>query len=273
MAGLTSLGAVRLQELLSAAVGSALREPLPATLAFDYPTAGALRSYILGAMDSFIVTGSSADDQRPVQRGSRRHTLVPGAKMASAGSAVIIPRATSVLPNAGAAIAGVDGVGPSTLGGINGLSTLLPELPFDESIGVVPLSRWDLSKLAEDKPGEVPPVFGGFVAGVDMFDAEAAGVSAPEAIAMDPQQRLVLASSIALWATRHGGNRANVSKRSNGRGASYETWATFVGLSQVEYPKLAAAHIGGNGPGPYYATGTHMSVAAGRVAFTLGRVL
>lgn len=28
-----------------------------------------------------------------------------------------------------------------------------------------------------------------------------------------------------------------------------------------------------SGPGPYYATGAHLSVAAGRVAFTLGEDL
>lgn len=49
-AGLTSLGAVRLQENLGAAVGSALRHPLPATLAFDYPNLGSLRSYVLSSL-------------------------------------------------------------------------------------------------------------------------------------------------------------------------------------------------------------------------------
>lgn len=44
------VGAVRLQETLGAAVGSALRHPLPATLAFDYPSAGALRSYVMGSL-------------------------------------------------------------------------------------------------------------------------------------------------------------------------------------------------------------------------------
>jgi len=42
-------------------------------------------------------------------------------------------------------------------------------------IGIAPLSRWDLSELAADRPADVPPVFGGFVAGVDMFDARLAG--------------------------------------------------------------------------------------------------
>jgi len=46
----------------------------------------------------------------------------------------------------------------------------------------------------------------------------------------------------------------------------------FLGLSQVEYPKLALLHAGGQ-LGPYYATGAHLSVAAGRVAFTLGRAV
>ena len=117
--------------------------------------------------------------------------------------------------------------------------------------------------------------------------AESVGISSPEAIAMDPQQRLVLTSCVALWATRHedsnvnggGGGGGGRKNRANVAAAS-QAWATFVGMSQVEYPKMAAAHQSGVGggaigsahasPGPYYATGAHMSVAAGRVAFTLG---
>ena len=63
---------------------------------------------------------------------------------------------------------------------------------------------------------------------------------------MDPQQRLVLASSIALWA--HGnaqdGDAAAAEVPKNARRVA-QGWATFVGLSQVEYPKLALAHAAG----------------------------
>jgi acyl transferase domain-containing protein len=88
---------------------------------------------------------------------------------------------------------------------------------------------------------------------------------------MDPQQRLVLTSSIALWDTRHSDSGGGGAKPPRNSRRASQAWATFVGLSQVEYPKMAAAHLGGGaGPGPYYATGAHMAVAAGRVAFTLG---
>lgn len=56
----------------------------------------------------------------------------------------------------------------------------------------IPLERWDLD-LPEALPGgdalALPAQFGAFMAGVDLFDAAAFGLSAAEAAAMDPQHR------------------------------------------------------------------------------------
>ena len=41
-------------------------------------------------------------------------------------------------------------------------------------------------------PGELPPRFGSFLRGVEMFDGHMFGVSPAEAATMDPQQRLLL---------------------------------------------------------------------------------
>lgn len=55
----------------------------------------------------------------------------------------------------------------------------------------VPLSRWD-TETSPPESAVVSARFGGFLAGIDSFDAGLFGVSAPEAVLMDPQQRLLL---------------------------------------------------------------------------------
>ena len=78
---------------------------------------------------------------------------------------------------------------------------------------------------------------------------------------MDPQQRLVLTACVSLSVFE----MACVIR--DGSYPRREDWATMIGLSQVEYPRVSLADAS---PGPYYATGAHLSVTAGRVAFTLG---
>lgn len=47
-----------------------------------------------------------------------------------------------------------------------------------------------------------------------------------------------------------------------------ERMGVFVGIQQMEYSILGTSHMGA--PGPYAATGTSFSVAAGRVSFHYG---
>lgn len=48
-------------------------------------------------------------------------------------------------------------------------------------------------------PAELNQQFGSFLAGADLFDAAALGVSPAEALLMDPQQRLVMQSFSGEW--------------------------------------------------------------------------
>lgn len=47
-----------------------------------------------------------------------------------------------------------------------------------------------------------------------------------------------------------------------------QTTGVFIGIQQMEYGSLAAAHI--NNMGAFAATGSPFSVAAGRISYTFG---
>lgn len=72
-----------------------------------------------------------------------------------------------------------------------GMSPLLADMWAGDSVGIASLQRWDLEALRDG----VHPLrvrFGGFVSGVEAFDAAAFGITPPEALLMDPQQRLLM---------------------------------------------------------------------------------
>ena len=72
-----------------------------------------------------------------------------------------------------------------------------------DAVGTTSLQRWDLEGLRDG----VHPLrvrFGGFIAGVDVFDAAAVGITPPEAQLMDPQQRLLMeVHSLCVAALQH----------------------------------------------------------------------
>jgi acyl transferase domain-containing protein len=80
-----------------------------------------------------------------------------------------------------------------------------------------------------------------YLPGVADFDAPAFGVSGAEAALMDPQQRLLL----ELAAEALGGGR--------GAGAALARCGVFVGVSSMDYQKLAGRYV--RGVTAYSATG------------------
>lgn len=60
-----------------------------------------------------------------------------------------------------------------------------------DRISTASLQRWDLDGL-RDGAHVLRVRFGGFIDGVDAFDAAAFGITPPEAQLMDPQQRLLM---------------------------------------------------------------------------------
>ncbi|MFI0411707.1 SDR family NAD(P)-dependent oxidoreductase [Actinomadura sp. 3N508] len=118
---------------------------------------------------------------------------------------------------------------------------------------------WDLAALSgdADRPGSSTR-HGGFLHDADRFDAAFFGLSPREATAMDPQQRLLLETS---WeAFEHAGiDPSGLARRPVG---------VFVGATAHGYgPELRESVDGYDG---FRFTGSTVSVASGRVAYTFG---
>ncbi|WP_018653755.1 type I polyketide synthase [Actinomadura flavalba] len=129
-------------------------------------------------------------------------------------------------------------------------------------VGPFPDDRgWDLTELFDDdpdRPGTSYVRSGGFVDDVAGFDAEFFGISPREALAMDPQQRLLLE---VAWETIE---RAGIDPASL-RGQDAGIYAGFMYHDYISRLPEIPHDLSG-----YVTTGTHGSVASGRIAYTLG---
>ncbi|MFD9389919.1 SDR family NAD(P)-dependent oxidoreductase [Streptomyces sp. NPDC060000] len=126
-------------------------------------------------------------------------------------------------------------------------------------ISEVPAGRWDTQGLLDPDPeasGKAYTLRGGFLDGIDRFDAPFFGISPREAAAMDPQQRLLLQTT---WETFE---RAGIVPDT----LSGSNTGVYVGLYDSGY--LAAASLGQLDG--HVGTGSASSVASGRIAYTLG---
>jgi 3-oxoacyl-(acyl-carrier-protein) synthase/NADPH:quinone reductase-like Zn-dependent oxidoreductase len=123
----------------------------------------------------------------------------------------------------------------------------------------VPAARWD----ARSQPTQPEPIssrvrHAAFVPGVELTDSAAFLVPSAEVAAMDPCQRLVLERG---YAALHDASLDRASLAGSLTGV-------FLGFSGSEFGQiLAASPTGGS---VYAATGTTLSIAAGRVSYTFG---
>lgn len=126
--------------------------------------------------------------------------------------------------------------------------------------------RWDMDEFYDENkstPGKMYTRRLGLVDGVDKFDAEFFGIAPKEAERMDPQQRFLLET---CWhALEHAGQtpKTLIGSRTG----------VFIGACNQDYTNLRmgiANRFGHHTVTPYDGTGTTFSVAAGRIAYSLG---
>ncbi|WP_428993812.1 SDR family NAD(P)-dependent oxidoreductase [Actinomadura verrucosospora] len=131
-----------------------------------------------------------------------------------------------------------------------------------DAIGEFPANRgWPLADLHHpdpDHPGTTYAREGGFLYDADQFDADFFNISPREAQATDPQQRLLLETA---WETIENAHINPTTLHGTRTGI-------FTGISSQDYssglPELSSASES------YTGTGSSISVASGRIAYSLG---
>ena len=113
----------------------------------------------------------------------------------------------------------------------------------------MPADRWDVDAYYDADPDAAGKMYtrsGGFLDGVDRFDAAFFGISPREARSMDPQQRLLL--EVAWEALEHAGQRP-------GRAWPAPRTGVFVGIGNSDYCAPAGAAGALDAIDAYFGTG------------------
>lgn len=263
--GLDSMMAVELRNALSADLGVRL----PATLLFDHPTVAAVSEEIarLDAKSAPGRTGRAQAAQRPTTRTSEQLTPpiyppeLPVTPSTPNVAQLTVAETGAAADDYADAIA-IIGMGCRYPGGVRGPADLWHLLTTEtDAVTEVPAQRWDVNAVFDPDPdaeGKTYTRWGGFVDGVEEFDAGFFDISIGEARMLDPQQRLLLETS---WeALEHAGYPASRLEGSR--------TGVFVGLMSNDYAERMAR--AGVAPDAWFGTGNLSSVASGRLSYFLG---
>ncbi|MFN3647974.1 MAG: SDR family NAD(P)-dependent oxidoreductase [Armatimonadota bacterium] len=220
--GLDSLTAVAFRHRLE----TTLARPVPAAALFARPNVRELSDWLAGA---------PVEEAEPAVAARSRHEPIA-----------------------------VVGVGCRLPGGVGSLDELA-RLLFDgrDAIVEVPGGRWDVEAWYDpdpDRPGKICTRYGGFLDGIDRFDAEFFGISPREAVQMDPQHRLVL--EVGWEALEHAGQSPKELRGSR--------TGVFVGSIGSEYGDRMRAAAGTDPLSLYTLTGQANNTIAGRLSYFLG---
>jgi acyl transferase domain-containing protein len=130
----------------------------------------------------------------------------------------------------------------------------------EDAITEVPKERWDINNFYHPDPtvpGTMSTRWGGFIDGVEGFDADFFGMSADEVEHTDPQQRLFL--EVAWEALENAGIVPSRLSRSQ--------TGVFIGLCTIDYHRLLYKDFAQLGP--YSGTGTTPCIVANRLSYLL----
>ncbi|PWC90784.1 hypothetical protein TSH100_01765 [Azospirillum sp. TSH100] len=228
-AGFTSLRLVEFLNRINRALGLAL----PVTVMFDHPTLAALADRLLHEERPV-----AADEEVPV-------TLLPESVPAARKEPTAVRDAIAVV-----------GMGCRLPGGAE-----TPDAFWDllrrgvDATGPFPDDRWPAALN-----GAATTDRGGYLSGLDRFDARFFNMTPVEAEALDPQQRLLL--TVSWQAFEHAGIDPTRLKGSR--------TGVFTGISGADYVQAQARTGALSDIGPYAFTGSATSVASGRLSFFYG---
>ena len=127
-----------------------------------------------------------------------------------------------------------------------------------DAITEVPPSRWDVDELYDadpNAPGTMYTRHGGFLEGIEDFDAQLLGISPLDALNMDPQQRLLL--EVAWEAFEHAGQVAGAVPRTG----------VYVGSFSDDYLQRNFQAAALREIDAYKTLGLLRGLAAGRLAY------
>jgi acyl transferase domain-containing protein/SAM-dependent methyltransferase len=130
-----------------------------------------------------------------------------------------------------------------------------------DAITEIPRDRWDWRAYFNadaDAPGSMYTQHGGFLTGVDQFDAAFFGISPREAAAMDPQHRLAL--EVAWEALENSGYSPATLQ-----GALV---GIYLGIANNDYGRAALADL--ENIDAYTGSGNSSAMVAGRLSYVLG---
>ncbi|MET9558531.1 SDR family NAD(P)-dependent oxidoreductase, partial [Streptomyces sp. NPDC006645] len=232
--GFDSLTAVELRNRLNAATGLTLSS----TLIFDHPTPRALTDHIASGLG---VLGADTPDTAATS--AAQTAFVADEPVAIVGMACRFPGGVSSPEDLWRLVA----EGTDAMSGF----------PTDRG--------WDLDGLFHPDPENSGTSYvrdGGFLHDAGEFDAAFFGISPREAMAMDPQQRLLLETA---WEALERSGIAPDSLRGSRTGVFAGVMHEDYGAGLAEPGSQAAPELEG-----YFATSTSVSIASGRISYSLG---
>ena len=131
-----------------------------------------------------------------------------------------------------------------------------------DAITEIPRDRFDVDALFDPDPaapGKIYTRWGGYLDGIDEFDADFFGIAPREARRMDPQQRILL--EVAWEALEHGGQPPDLLAGTN--------TGVFVGVAGHDYADVQALPLNRAGIDAHVNVGSSGCIIANRLSYLL----